>query len=233
MKKILIACAHPDDEVLGMPGTIASLASSGCNVYVLHCFEGSTSRAFTNTSFPLNEDTHSQVAIAERINLSVQCGQILGYEVLEPLHLPNFRSSVEDKLFLNSHIASIIDKLSIDTVFTHFNSDLNSDHCIVSDSVRVATRPLSQPAPSVFEFEVLSTTEYSYKSQFLPNYFCSIGMQLSKVQQAISIYNLEMRPLPHPRNYDSYRSRARLRGSLCGCNYAEGFATVRHLLPLA
>lgn len=231
MKTILIACAHPDDEVLGMPGTIASMASSGAKVYVLHCFEGSTSRAFTNTSSPLTEHSQLHTAIAERMKLSVLCGQLLGYEVLDPLHLPNFRSSVEDKLFLNSYIASIIPKLSIDTVFTHFNSDLNSDHCIVSDSVRVATRPLSQPAPSVFEFEVLSTTEYSYKSQFLPNYFCPVDMHLSKVQQAFSVYNSEMRSLPHPRNFESYRSRARLRGSLCGCNYAEGFATVRHLFP--
>ena len=40
MKKILIVCAHPDDETLGMGGTIALHTRKKENVFVLIVSEG-------------------------------------------------------------------------------------------------------------------------------------------------------------------------------------------------
>jgi N-acetylglucosamine malate deacetylase 1 len=42
--KILIVSAHPDDEVLGCGGTIASLVKKGHEAYTLILGEGVTSR---------------------------------------------------------------------------------------------------------------------------------------------------------------------------------------------
>ena len=43
-KKILIVCAHPDDEVLGCFGTVARLIKEGYEAYTLILGEGKTSR---------------------------------------------------------------------------------------------------------------------------------------------------------------------------------------------
>ena len=44
MKKILVVCAHPDDETLGMGGTIALHTKRRDKVYVLILSEGETAR---------------------------------------------------------------------------------------------------------------------------------------------------------------------------------------------
>lgn len=44
MSKILVVAAHPDDEVLGMGGTIAKLTKAGNEVNVLIVTDGSSSQ---------------------------------------------------------------------------------------------------------------------------------------------------------------------------------------------
>lgn len=44
MKKVLIIVAHPDDEILGMGGTIAKWASEGAEIALLIVTDGSTSQ---------------------------------------------------------------------------------------------------------------------------------------------------------------------------------------------
>ena len=45
MKKIVVIAAHPDDEVLGCGGTIASAIRCGCHVHVLFVTDGSRGQA--------------------------------------------------------------------------------------------------------------------------------------------------------------------------------------------
>ena len=40
MKKILVIAAHPDDEVLGMGGTIAKMTAEGAEVHLLIVTDG-------------------------------------------------------------------------------------------------------------------------------------------------------------------------------------------------
>ena len=42
--RILIVSAHPDDEVLGVGGTIAKYTSMGADVYICILAEGATAR---------------------------------------------------------------------------------------------------------------------------------------------------------------------------------------------
>ena len=44
MKNVLVISAHPDDEVLGMGGTIAKLVKNGCVVDVMIVTDGSSSQ---------------------------------------------------------------------------------------------------------------------------------------------------------------------------------------------
>ena len=44
MEKILVLCAHPDDEALGMGGAISLHAKDGDEVFVVFFADGETSR---------------------------------------------------------------------------------------------------------------------------------------------------------------------------------------------
>ncbi len=44
MNRVLVIVAHPDDEVLGMGGTIAKLVKNGCVVDVMIVTDGSSSQ---------------------------------------------------------------------------------------------------------------------------------------------------------------------------------------------
>ena len=44
MEKILVICAHPDDETLGLGGTIKLHSLNGSKVYVLNFADGESSR---------------------------------------------------------------------------------------------------------------------------------------------------------------------------------------------
>nr|AIA89556.1 PIG-L [uncultured Halomicrobium sp.] len=41
---VMVIAAHPDDEVLGLGGTIAKLADRGANIHLLILTDGSTSQ---------------------------------------------------------------------------------------------------------------------------------------------------------------------------------------------
>ncbi|MEF2713575.1 MAG: PIG-L family deacetylase, partial [Bacteroides uniformis] len=67
MNKILVIAAHPDDEVLGMGGTIAKLTKDGNEVNVLIVTDGSSSqyrdsidlKKITKVSHPLKHQLFS------------------------------------------------------------------------------------------------------------------------------------------------------------------------------
>ena len=44
IKRVLVFCAHPDDEILGCGGTIARLANKGAQVYTLLLGQGIAAR---------------------------------------------------------------------------------------------------------------------------------------------------------------------------------------------
>jgi len=77
-KKILIVAAHPDDEVLGMGGTIAKYADEGHNVKVLFMTDGVSSR----------EET-SKESIGSRKSASLKCSEILGFKIVDFLNFPD------------------------------------------------------------------------------------------------------------------------------------------------
>ena len=44
MEKILVICAHPDDEILGCGGTLLKHKSKNDQINLLYVFEGSSAR---------------------------------------------------------------------------------------------------------------------------------------------------------------------------------------------
>ena len=83
MKKVLVIAAHPDDEVLGMGGTIAKLVKSGCVVDVMIVTDGSSSQ--------YRDSDRLDEIISAKKKETRNCAVILGVRDIYYGELPDMR----------------------------------------------------------------------------------------------------------------------------------------------
>jgi LmbE family N-acetylglucosaminyl deacetylase len=229
-RTILVIAAHPDDEVLGVGGTIAVHAAAGDEVQVLILAEGLTSREIIRNRSGKTEEL-SELAESAR-----KAHDILGSSGLELLDLPDNRMDSLDLLDVVKIIEERIERYKPEVIYTHHCGDLNIDHRVCHNAVVTACRP--QPGHCVKElvfFEVSSGTDYQTPGSapyFEPNYFIDISSVLKKKLDALEAYSSEMREFPHTRSVKALNSLAEVRGASVGMAAAEAFVIGRKLLSL-
>lgn len=225
MKKILIVAAHPDDEILGCGGTMSKHVSKGDMVNVIFLTNGVSSRDQNKIAMKKN--------IIKRKNAAIKASKIIGTK--EPYFL-NFSDNQLDKHPLLKIIKSIeilILKIKPDTIYTHFNNDLNIDHQITSKAVITICRPQKKSTvKKILFFEVPSSTEWQISKDtklFNPNWFEDISAHLSKKILALKAYKDELVKWPHPRSLKGIKALANWRGGTVGYKAAEGFILGRKI----
>ena len=226
-KSILILVAHPDDEVLGCGGTIAKMADNGSVVHVAFFADGVFSRCG-------NQIAQTQDLKIRRSKAQKAC-DILGVKSLEFLGFPDNRMDSVDLLDIVKKIEAKLENFSAEIVYTHFPSDLNVDHRLLSEAVLTATRPMpGQGVKKVFFFEVASSTDWKFgggeQAFFSPNVFVNIESTLTLKIKALSQYQSEMRPFPHARSLENLENLAKVRGAHVGYRAAEAFILARELI---
>ena len=226
-RRVAVVAAHPDDEVLGCGGTIARHAAEGDEVHVLIVAEGATSRGETRDRAASSDALSQLAASAHRAN------QLLGTAKLELLEFADNRLDGIDLLDVVKAVESFFDKCKPQTVYTHWPSDLNVDHRVVSEAVQTACRPIPKSIQEqILFFEVPSSTEWRLGAgrAFEPNYFVDISATLELKRSALAAYGSEMRPWPHSRSQEAVQSLARWRGASVGMEAAEAFVLGRALM---
>ena len=218
-KNILVFAAHPDDELLGCGGTIKKL-SKKFNVIVVFFTTGITSRNLKNKN--------------EKINLlkqdCIKSNKILGTKKIIFFELKDNQLDSYPRLFIIQKIENILKIYKPEMVFTHYFEDLNIDHQIVSYSTITACRPLKNKLlKKILFFETLSSTEWSIKRTFQPNYYYDISNFLSFKIKAMKMYKTEIQKSPQPRSVETIESLARLRGSEINKKFAEAFFLYRKI----
>ena len=199
---LMTVVAHFDDEVLGMGGTLAKLEDP--YIFVL-CVPN------RQTEFQGNE-----------------VREMLGARRVHAAYFEDQRLDTVGVAMVANLIQSQLAKCQPDTVYTHFSGDLNADHRIVSEAVRIACRPYVSEVKRLYEFEVPSNTEYG--QAFKPNTFVEIsGKEMDVKCAAMSIYETEIPNSPQPRHPNSLRYRGRYWGQQTGVTYAEPFILVREI----
>ena len=220
MEKTLVICAHPDDETLGLGGTIALHAKEGNNVFILMFTDGQFGRDTTTKGIKQRQD-HAKKACS-----------ILGVTEVEFLNYADEKLDTIPLVELACKIESAIKKWKPDTVFTHYWGDVNQDHRRVFEATLIAVRPHpSSRIKRLICYETPSSTEWGHGSnKFNPNLFINIDNVLRKKIMALKMYSNEISDYPHPRSKDSVISRARYWGSSVGVKHAEAFVTVREIV---
>lgn len=220
---VLAVVAHPDDEILGVGGTLARHAAQGDRVSVVILGEGMSSRK-------LRYEAPEQTALLASRDETREALAVLGVEDVRRFELPDQRFDSLPLLDIVKVVAPEVERVAPRIVYTHFRNDINVDHQRTFQAVLVATRPVpSCPVEWVFSFETLSATEWNYQSDtgFSPNFYVAIEGQLTLKLSAMSKYRSELKAFPHPRSLAAIEHIARLRGAHCGYLAAEAFVMVR------
>jgi LmbE family N-acetylglucosaminyl deacetylase len=221
---VLCIVAHPDDEVLGVGGTLARHAADGDDVHICILSDGVTSRY---------DDTDAADAeIQQRRQRAKRGAGLLGATVSFHGYPDNSFDTVP-LLDIVQTIEAEVAEHAPGTVYTHHYGDLNVDHELICRAVTTATRPLrNNPVDRVLAFETLSATEWSVPSAdnvFEPQHFVTITEQLETKLEALMIYEDELRDPPHPRTVDTVRQNAHVWGAKVGVDAAEPFELIRQL----
>ena len=221
-KKILVIVAHPDDEALGMGGTILKHKSAGDEINILFLGDGASSRGINSAE------------MKKRAVQAAAAAEALGVKNIFLEKLPDNKFDTAPLLDIVKKIEKVLAKIRPAVIYTHFSSDLNIDHQITFKAVLTACLP--QPKfcfKKIYSFEVLSSTEWQIKDQahcFCPTEYVDISEFIEKKIKILKqVYGNELRPYPHPRSKEGVKILARYRGLEVGCKFAEAFCQIRNI----
>lgn len=227
MKRILAVVAHPDDEIIGVGGTLCKHRDEGDLVEVLILGDGKSSRKDTYKALPKSLRDQS---IGETKNALT----VLGIKTAYRESFPDNRFDTVNLLDIAKKVSLYVDKFKPNIVYTHHFGDLNIDHQMTTEATTIACRPIENPSvEAIYQFETLSSTEmagYVPHRAFLPNIFVGIEKQIDRKLEAMNCYSSELRTFPHPRSLEALRANATVWGSRVNLRYAEPFFCLRHIM---
>ncbi|MBL75324.1 MAG: GlcNAc-PI de-N-acetylase [Chloroflexi bacterium] len=233
---ILVVAAHPDDEVLGMGGTIKKLTKNKNRVKIVIMATGIAARRSTNyqNSTRYNITENDQKTIKKQImtvkSHAKKAAKLLGVTDIEFLDFPDNEMDTISNLELTKSVEHIIQKFKPEIVYTHTPFDVNVDHVCCYNAVLTATRPKKKTiVKKLLSFEVPSSTEWNFTSVFTPNIFVDISKELSSKIKALECYKTELQEFPHPRSSKALESIGNRWGTVSGYLVAEAFSLIRSL----
>ena len=146
--------AHPDDETIGMGGTISKLVKDGDSVDVISMTDGVSSRTKS-----------SSFEIEERQKSAKHASEILGFRWFKQLNFPDNAMDTVALIDVIKEIELAKEELCPDVIYTHSAADLNVDHRITLEATLTAFRPQpTEKYTEIISFEVQSSSEYGHKS---------------------------------------------------------------------
>ena len=140
---ILVIAAHPDDEVLGMGGTIKKFSKLGNNIKLCVISEGASAQYSDKEMIDVRRES------------CAKAGKILGIQDFKFLNFPDAKLDSIPQLEINIEIEKIISEFNPEIVFTISNGDLSKDHQKVFESTLVATRPINSKIRKVLAYEFI------------------------------------------------------------------------------
>jgi LmbE family N-acetylglucosaminyl deacetylase len=217
--KILVIAPHPDDEVLGMGGTMCRLAAEGHEITVA---------IITRGWAPLFPDAQVQQVRSE----ARAANELLGVRTVRFLDLPVTRLHELPEHELNGAMAKLVVDEEPEWVFMPHPGDRHEDHRQVFDAGLVALRPVRgrEYVRRIWCYETVSETHWAapnIEPNFEPHTWFDITDHLETKLAAMQRYGSQMQPFPAPRSLEAVRALAVWRGSVVSMGAAESFVVVR------
>lgn len=213
---VLVIGPHPDDELLGVGGSLLRWASEG--VVTAWCLV----TAIKDSS----EESRRQ---RSQVN-DVRIGLGIPEKRHEWLGLPAAGLDAVPRSELVSKIRDVIQRIQPETLLIPHAGDVHTDHRIVAHAAVSASKWFRQPSiRHVMAYETISESDQGIDSDnvFAPNYFVDIGPWLHQKLDLLRHYDREVGDFPFPRSTLAVESLARLRGATSGFEAAEAFMLLR------
>ena len=217
--KVLVISPHPDDEVLGVGGSMHRLAAEGHEITVAIVTKGWA---------PLYPDQQvAQVrAEAQAANAS------LGVKTVRFMDLPVTKLHAMPEHELNAAFDQLVTEERPECVFLPFPGDRHEDHRQAFDASLVALRPVADRSfvKRIVCYETVSETHWSVsriEPAFEPQLWFDISDHLDAKLGAMREYASQLRATPDARSVEAISALATWRGSVVGMRAAEAFVLVR------
>lgn len=221
MSRVLVVAAHPDDEILGVGGTILKHTNNGDEVCWLIVTNVLESYGFSKEHVDRRQKEIDRVA------------KQLGVSKLVKLDFPTMSLSSESLISLIPKISEVFNDFKPEIIYSLNRSDAHSDHRVISDAVMACTKSFRYPFINlVLMYECLSETEFAPtfpEKTFIPNYFIDISEYLDQKLEIMKIYESELGVHPFPRSLENIKALATLRGATAGVHFAEAFQLVKFI----
>lgn len=218
---VLVIAPHPDDEVLGVGGTMARLSALGVDVHVCVVTRGRPER-FGAAQI---ENVRAE-ADAAHARLGIARTHWFGHPAAE--------LDTEPHGALNASLSGLVREIGARTLFVPHLGDMHLDHQRVFLSSLVAARPHGPDYPgAILAYETLSETNWNapyLTPPFVPNVHIEITDTLEAKLAAFADFASQVRPAPHERSVEALRALATLRGATIHRAAAEGFVLIRAAL---
>jgi LmbE family N-acetylglucosaminyl deacetylase len=221
--RLLVVCAHPDDETLGCGGTMLKHVSAGDEVTWAIATQAHEPQ-WTSETIARKAEEVERVAAAYGVAGHLRLG------------FPSSRLDVTPRADLIGALAEVVERARPETVYVVHSGDVHGDHADVFEAtlaVLKAFRMGSLGVRRVLAFETLSSTDAApptAERAFAPTVYADVTDWIDRKLEIMALYETESQPDPLPRGPEAIRALARFRGATVGVPYAEAFRLVRELV---
>jgi LmbE family N-acetylglucosaminyl deacetylase len=216
--KTLVVAPHPDDEVLGVGGTLLRRKADGAKVAWLIVTAISVQSGW------------SEEKVKQRADEIKRITELFGFDEVFTLNFPTTQLDRVPMSDLVAGISEVFRSFKPEEVFVPHPSDVHTDHRVVFDAAASCTKWFRCPSVKrVLAYETLSETDFRLDTDkgFRPNVFVDIEAFLDGKLRAMDIYESELGVFPFPRSHEAIRALAALRGAASGFKAAEAFELLR------
>jgi N-acetylglucosamine malate deacetylase 1 len=130
-QKVLCIVAHPDDETLGVGGTLALHAAAGSEVTVLILSEAETEKLASTPHCP------------NRRECALRAAKALGLSEVLFEDFPGQRLDALPFIQVIKAVEHTIERFRPTVIYTHHRGDANTDHQVVFKATYAACRPMT------------------------------------------------------------------------------------------
>lgn len=211
-RRVLVAVAHYDDEVLGCGGTLARFAAEGAAVLPV---------IFAH---PRNGDPVGEEELADYQRTAQVAARRLG--ILEPRLFEYPEEKMGEYVWgIMRSLERVCLAFKPDLIISHAADDIHQDHRAVRAAVDICARPFaSESMLALWAMEVPGSSALS----FTPNLWVTLNdAEVSRRQDAYAAYCAHAaiaRAAPHPRSQECLDGRSAFRGGQIGARHAEPFS---------
>lgn len=218
--KVLVIAPHPDDEVIGVGGTIAKRVQEGHEVYV----------CVVTKAFP---PMFSEEVVEKARKECREADKLLGVAETVFLDFPAVTLETVPRYELNDGVFKTIQKIKPDEVYIPHRGDMQLDHKLIVDACMVALRPKYEHKVSrIYSYETLSETGWDVPNttnEFIPTVYEDITETLVCKLNAMKIFETQLGEFPDARSLGAIEALAKYRGSTVNVRAAEAFSLIREI----